>query len=85
MEQTISISYPKQLAFHLNMSDNVFMNEIKTLSIIKLYEIGKISSGIASKILNISKIKFIEILYLNKTSYFEDYDEKELMKDVENA
>ncbi len=44
MERLIKINYPESLAFSLKMENQEFKDEIKTLSLIKLYELGKISS-----------------------------------------
>ena len=62
MEQLISINYPESLAFSLKMENQKFKNEMKTISLIKLYELGKISSGHAAKLLNMNRIDFLELL-----------------------
>lgn len=62
MEQVINVTYPKQLALSLKMQDNEFVQEMQKLAIIKLYELGKISSSIAAKILNLSRVDFIELI-----------------------
>ncbi|MDR1211112.1 MAG: UPF0175 family protein, partial [Spirochaetaceae bacterium] len=48
MESQIAVSYPKTLAASLKMRDREFEREIKTISMVKLYELGKVSSGIAA-------------------------------------
>ncbi len=60
MKRLISVTYPESLANSLKLADKEFEKEIKTISIIKLYELGKISSGTASKILGINRVEFIE-------------------------
>lgn len=67
------------------MNDKEFQNEIKTLSLVKLYELGKISSSFASKLLNISRVDFLEILGKYNVSYFHKGMEDELESDLENA
>ena len=54
MTGQIEISYPEALAFSLKMKNQEFEREIKTISLVKLYELGKISSGMAAKILEIT-------------------------------
>jgi predicted HTH domain antitoxin len=65
------------------MQDGEFEREIKTLSLVKLYELGKVSSGIAAKILNISRLDFLDLLALYQVSCFPDPEE--LAEDFNNA
>ena len=85
MERQISINYPESLAFSLKMGDKEFINEIKTLSIIKLYELGKISSGVAAELLNINRLDFLDLLQKYNVSYFHNGIEDELENDLNNA
>ncbi len=85
MERLISIKYPESLAFSLKMEDEEFQNEIKTISLIKLYELGKISSGLAAELLNMSRIDFLELLQKYNVSYFHKGLEGELESDLKNA
>ncbi len=85
MKQLISINYPKSLALSLKMDNQEFKNEMKTISLIKLYELGKISSGVAAKLLNISRIEFLELLEKYNVSYFHKGLENELESDLADA
>lgn len=85
MERLISVTYPESLANSLKLTDKEFENEIKTISLIKLYELGKISSGTASKILGINRVDFIEKIGEYQVSVFNFYDENELNEDIANA
>ena len=82
MEQLISINYPESLAFSLKMENQEFKNEMKTISLIKLYELGKISSGLAAKLLKMNRIDFLEKYNI---SYFHKGLENELESDFLNA
>jgi predicted HTH domain antitoxin len=62
MNKQIAISYPESLAFSLKMREPEFEREMKTISLVKLYELGKISSGIAAKVLNITRLEFLRLL-----------------------
>jgi predicted HTH domain antitoxin len=84
MNRQIAISYPETLAFSLKMGETEFEREIKIISLVKLYELGKISSGIAAKILNISRLDFLNMLSLYNVSYI-SFTEEELKSDFENA
>jgi len=85
MEQYINIKYPESLAFSLKMGDEEFAREMKKISLIKLYELGKISSGYAAKLLNMRRIDFLEILQNYHVSYFFEGIEDELENDLSNA
>jgi len=85
MEQVINVTYPKQLAFSLKMQDNEFVQEMQKLSIIKLYELGKISSSIAAKILNLTRVDFIELINKYQISFFSYVSDDELLNDLKNA
>lgn len=85
MKQLISINYPESLALSLKMNNREFKQEMKTISLIKLYELGKISSGLAAKLLNLNRIEFLELLGKYNVSYFYNGLENELESDVANA
>jgi predicted HTH domain antitoxin len=84
MNRQIEISYPETLAFSLKMRTEEFEKEIKIISLVKLYELGKISSGIAAKILNIPRLDFINLLSQYNVPYISTTCE-ELESDFENA
>ena len=85
MERLISVTYPESLAFSLKMENQEFESEIKTISLIKLYELGKISSGLAAKLLNLNRVDFLELLQKYNVSYFHKGLENELESDLSNA
>ena len=85
MERLITIKYPESLASSLKMESKQFQREIKTISLVKLYELGKISSGLAAKLLNINRVDFLELLQKYDVSYFQYGLEDELKSDVERA
>ena len=68
----------------LKLSEKEFEKEFKIAAVIKLYERGKISSGIASQLLEVSRVDFLNMLYDYKVSYLGD-DIEEILKDMKNA
>ena len=44
---------------------------MKTMSLIKLYELGKVSLGMAAKLLNLKRTEFLEVLGKYHVSYFQ--------------
>jgi predicted HTH domain antitoxin len=83
--QTIHVNFPKDLAFTLKMGENEFGNEMKKLAIIKLFELGRISSGMASAILGLDRIVFLDILGKYNVSIYNYADNDTLLNDIANA
>ena len=81
----VSIEYPDELRVSLKYKRAEFADEIKKISLIKLYELGKISSGMAAKVLDISRVDFIELLGKYRVSIFPYEDKEELLEDLKNA
>jgi predicted HTH domain antitoxin len=82
MAETIKIDYPEYLANAMGLNKKDFGKQIKVSALVKLYELGKISSGTAAKVLQISKLDFLELLNEYKVSFLDTHD---LTKDVSNA
>ena len=61
MKGMINIEYPESLANTLRLSGKDFASEMKTTSLVKLYELGKVSSGVAAKVLGLSRLDFLDI------------------------
>jgi len=85
MGHRISIDYPGSLALSLKMGDREFINEMKILSLVKLYELGKVSSGYAADLLKLNRIDFLDLLHRYNASYFHKGLEDELEDDLNNA
>jgi len=85
LEKTIKIEYPESLANSLKLNGEEFAYEMKLSSLVKLYELGKITSGVASNILKISRLDFLELLSDYKVSVFDKYENGDLEEDISNA
>lgn len=85
MSEHILIEYPQELALALKLNKPEFEKEIKKISLLKLYELGKISSGFAANLLNVKRVEFLEILANYNVSIFPDLFETELDSDFRNA
>jgi len=82
MDKQINISYPGSLANALKLSQKDFIKEIKMSSLVKLFELGKISSGTAAKIMGLSRVDFLDNLAQYRVSSLEV---GELDSDINNA
>ena len=82
MAEVISIEYPGYLANSMRMNKNDFENEMKVSSLVKLFELGKVSSGTAAKVLDISRIEFLDLLAKYKVEFLNVED---LNEDLSNA
>lgn len=85
MENTYNVSLPAQLAFLLNMQEQEFSEEVKRLVLVRLFEMGKISSGKAAKMLGINRITFLEMLANYNVSMFNDSSIETVLNDWKNA
>ena len=85
MQQAIQITYPKSLADSLKMNLKDFENEMKMSALAKLFELGKVSSGTAAKVLGISRIEFIDRMASYQVSVLQYSSLDELNEDITNA
>ena len=81
----VQVDFPQELAFLLRMNEVEFSYEMKKIALVKLYELGKVSSGKAASLLGLTKIAFIDILNQYQVSIFEDLDTSELQKELNKA
>ncbi|MDR2622516.1 MAG: UPF0175 family protein [Dysgonamonadaceae bacterium] len=82
MAKVITVEYPDYLANSMRMNTDNFAKEIKTSALVKLFELGKISSGTATKVLQIPRIEFLELLAKYNIGFLSGMDLKE---DMQNA
>lgn len=85
MKGVINIEYPESLATTLGLSGKEFESEIKTSSLVKLFELGRISSGVAAKVLGIPRVDFLDLLSRYNVSVLGGYDLEDLNEDIVNA
>lgn len=83
-EQVLEIKYPNELLFSIKRSKEEFEKEARLLLMIKLFEMKRISSGMAAKLLGIDRVQFLLSLG-NYSVPLYDLSLEELEKDFENA
>ena len=85
MKGIINIEYPESLANNLRLSEKDFQSEIKISSMVKLYELGRVSSGVAAQVLGLSRVDFLELLARYNVSVLGGYNTDELNEEIANA
>ncbi len=57
--RTIEIKYPETIPAILNLSPDKFEQEAKFALAVKLYEIGRLTSGQAARLAGVSRVTFL--------------------------
>lgn len=83
-QRTLTIPYPEDLLGSLNESPEEFAVEARLLLAVKLFELGRISTGRAAELAGLPHAAFLQALHQFKVSPFSD-DPLELDRDVANA
>ncbi len=81
----IQVSFPEELGFALKMQEPEFANEIRRLAIVKLYELGKLSSGKAAQLLGITRLAFLELAGTYQVSILGNLNSNQIEQDLLNA
>jgi len=81
----IQVSFPKELAFALKLGDQELAREVLRLTLVKLYELGKISSGMAAKLLGVGRLEFLEIAGAYRVSLLGEPTAEEIQEDFSHA
>lgn len=81
MTNTLQIECGDELAVALGKRQSEVDDEIKLASAMKLFEMGRISSGLAARLASITRIEFLLLCKQYKVSIFQQ-DEDELASDV---
>jgi predicted HTH domain antitoxin len=84
MTNVLKIEYPGHLPDLLQESVEEFEREAVKAMVIKLFEAGRISSGIAADILNTDRVSFLFELGKHKVSIM-NFPPDELSSDLKNA
>lgn len=61
-ERLLTISYPDDLLLSLKEDEETFAAEARLLLAVKLYELGRISTGMAARLANMSRVAFMFII-----------------------
>lgn len=80
----LTIEYPPEVLWALDQEPEEFEAEARMLLALKLYETGKLSTGLAARLAGVPRITFMFLLGQHGLSPFGEI-EKELEEDLANA
>lgn len=74
----LTIPYPEELLLSLKESPAEFESEARLLLAIKLYELGKVSTGMAARLAGMGRVEFILVVdtHLATMLYFRAREER---------
>jgi predicted HTH domain antitoxin len=82
--ERVSVEYPADVRLTLGESKDEFAKELKMLAAVKLYELGRISSGKAAGLAGTDRVTFLLGLGRYRVSIF-NYTPEELKREVAEA
>jgi predicted HTH domain antitoxin len=86
--RTVTLNYPDDLEDAVRLSPEELDAQIRLMAALKMFELGKISSGTAAKLAGISRIEFFEMCGRYRVSIFNypaDEIEAELERDLKTV
>jgi predicted HTH domain antitoxin len=84
MTHSIAISYPTHLPDALQQTREQFEQEAKWAMAVKLFELKRLSSGVAAQLLGIDRVFFLLNLHRYGVAMI-DLTEEEILSDLANA
>lgn len=82
--KNLTIPYPPEVLWALQKEPEEFEAEARLLLALKLYETGKLSTGLAAQLAGVPRVTFLFLLGQHGLSPFGEEPE-ELERDLENA
>ncbi len=80
----VQLDIPEETLISLKTDAESFARDLKLLGAIKLFEMGKLSSGRAAQLAGMSRVEFLMVLGRYGVSPFQ-MTEEELQQDILNA
>ena len=82
--ESVSVDYPADVRRTLREGKEEFAQELKMLAAVKLYELGKISSGKAASLAGLDRASFLRALGRYRVSVF-NYTVDEVDREIAEA
>jgi predicted HTH domain antitoxin len=86
--EELKIRYPSGFELAVHMTKDELEHHIRLMAALKMFELGKVSSGKAAELAGMSRIEFLETCGRYRVSiynYSPDKAEGELRRDMEEA
>ncbi|WP_353772015.1 UPF0175 family protein [Okeania sp. SIO2G5] len=80
----MQLNIPEEVLISLKETPETISQELSMLAAVKLFELGKLSSGRAAQLANISRVEFLNLLGRYQVSPFA-LSPEDLAQDVLNA
>ena len=84
MPNQLNIEYPQNLPDSLQITKKAFEEEAIMAMVVKLFEMKRLSSGMAAKLAGLDRVSFLLNLHRFNVSMI-DLEEDELLSDMHNA
>lgn len=81
---TLTIDYPSEILWALQKEPDEFQREARLLLALKLYETGKLTSGLAARLAGVPRITFLFLMGSYGLTPF-DQEPEELEQDLADA
>ncbi len=82
---TLTVQVPAATLISLKVEALGFAEEIKILAAVKLFELGKLSSGRAAELAGMSRLEFLTNLHKYNVGPFEHMSAEDIHRDFLNA
>lgn len=86
--EEIKMKYPSGFEFAVHMTKEELEHHIRLMAALKMFELGKISSGKAAQLAGMSRVEFLETCGRYRVSIFNyppEELEQEIRKDLETS
>ncbi len=84
MQHQLSIQYPQHWLDALQLTQKSFEEEVRMAMAVKMFEMKRLSSGMAAKLAGIPRVLFLLNLHRFNVPMI-DIEEDELAEDIKNA
>lgn len=83
--EELKIKYPAGFEFAVHMTKDELEQHIRLMAALKMFELGKISSGKAAELSGMSRVEFLETCgryHVSVFNYLPEEIEEEIKKDI---